>query len=150
MKVVKMMDRDKVIKGLECHLKELAVSKGCKNCPYKAKMPCRIALVADVIEFIREQQEQLNAHEPRVLTLEEVPDAVFCYLEDKAYGTIEPAIFGEVYTDDTVAFTTLEDGRDYLDIRDYCKAWRCWTARPTDEQREATPWDEPSKEGDSE
>ena len=22
----------------------------------------------------------------------------------------------------------------------YGKTWRCWTSRPTDEQREATPW----------
>lgn len=83
----------------------------------------------------------INAHQPRVLTLEEVPDAVFCYLEYKAYGTIEPAIFGEADIDDTVAFTTLEDGKDYLDLSDYCKAWRCWTAMPTDEQREAVKWE---------
>lgn len=24
--------------------------------------------------------------------------------------------------------------------------WRCWTARPTDEQRKATPWDPPKEE----
>ena len=87
-----------------------------------------------ILALLKEQQ-------PRVLTLEEVPDAVFCYLEYKAYGTIEPAIFGEVDTDDTVAFTTLEDGKDYLDISDYCKAWRCWTAMPTDEQRKAVAWE---------
>ena len=85
--------------------------------------------------------ELLKESEPRVLTLEEVPDAVFCYLEYKAYGTIEPAIFGEADIDDTVAFTTLEDGKDYLDLSDYCKAWRCWTAKPTDEQREAVKWE---------
>lgn len=80
--------------------------------------------------------------EARVLTLEEVPDAVFCYLEYKAYGTIEPAIFGEADIDDTIAFTTLEDGKDYLDLSDYYKAWRCWTARPTEEQRKAVKWDD--------
>lgn len=102
------------------------------------------AMMLDVIRYL------LTAKQPRVLTLEEVPDAAFCYLEFKAYGTIEPAIFGEAFFDDTVAFTTLEDGRDYLDLSDYCKVWRCWTARPTDEQREATPWGEPPKEGDGE
>ena len=25
-------------------------------------------------------------------------------------------------------------------LREYGKSWRCWTSRPTDEQREATPW----------
>ncbi len=28
-----------------------------------------------------------------------------------------------------------------LGIRSYNKIWRCWTAKPTDAQREATPWE---------
>lgn len=36
----------------------------------------------------------------------------------------------------------------YLPIEEYGTRWRCWTARPTDEQRKVTPWDEPPKEGD--
>lgn len=27
------------------------------------------------------------------------------------------------------------------DADNYGKIWRCWTSRPTDEQREATPWE---------
>lgn len=33
------------------------------------------------------------------------------------------------------------DGTDYP-INKYNKTWRCWTTKPTDEQRKATPWDE--------
>ena len=25
-------------------------------------------------------------------------------------------------------------------IFDYCKTWRCWLRRPTDEERASTPW----------
>ena len=124
-----MADREKVINELRFQL----YSKEVTDEHYPVQLS---ALDATAILIL------LKEHEPRVLTLEEVPDAVFCYLEYKAYGTIEPAIFGEADIDDTVAFTTLEDGKDYLDLSDYCKAWRCWTAMPTDEQREAAKWDE--------
>jgi hypothetical protein len=30
--------------------------------------------------------------------------------------------------------------RIYPRIEDYLTRWRCWTSRPTDAQREATPW----------
>ena len=43
-------------------------------------------------------------------------------------------------------FITLE-GRARLLGVEYNKEWRCWTSRPTDEQRKATPWAEPPKEG---
>ncbi len=133
-----MVDREKVIKGLECcHVQRNEAPPLCEDCPYMNPMEG----TCDALdELLGDALTLLKAREPRVLTLEEVPDAVFCYLEYKAYGTIEPAIFGEAYTDDTVAFTTIEDGKDYLDLSDYCKAWRCWTSRPTDEQRKAAKW----------
>ena len=130
-----MTKLEQVINGLLIHMRPSVCVQDDIVCPYFHDADCYKNLMADAVELLKEQ-------EPRVLTLEEVPDAVFCYLEYKAYGTIEPAIFGEVDTDDTVAFTTLEDGKDYLDISDYCKAWRCWTAMPTDEQREVAKWDD--------
>ena len=33
-----------------------------------------------------------------------------------------------------------KDYRERSDYATYGKTWRCWTSRPTDEQREATPW----------
>ena len=41
-------------------------------------------------------------------------------------------------------FVTMSFADDYLHRRadKYGKEWRCWTARPTDEQRKAAKWDE--------
>ena len=124
-----MNSREKIINELRFQLD----SKEVKDQHYPVQLSASDANA--ILDLLKEQ-------EPRVLTLEEVPDAAFCYLEYKAYGTIEPAIYGEADIDDTVAFTTLEDGKDYLDLIDYCKAWRCWTSQPTDEQRKAVKWDE--------
>lgn len=60
-----MIEREKVIKGLEYHLKELTVGKTCYECPYCGDNPCEIQLIANAIALLKEQ-------EPRVLTLDEV------------------------------------------------------------------------------
>lgn len=33
----------------------------------------------------------------------------------------------------------------HLNINNYGKTWRCWTAKPTDEQRKAVKWDDPAR-----
>ena len=60
------MDRDKVIKGLECCVKE---SEGyieqCGECPYGANCGCIDRLLADTITLLKEQDkkvEQLNRY----------------------------------------------------------------------------------------
>ena len=73
------------------------------------------------------------------MTLEEIPDAVFGWME--MFGQIIPCVLEDVYADDTVGFANIEDGHDYMCASDYGKTWRVWTYRPSDEQREATPWE---------
>ena len=51
-----MHDREKVIKGLEYHLKELSVGKTCFECPYCGNNPCEIHLIADAITMLKEQE----------------------------------------------------------------------------------------------
>lgn len=99
--------------------------------------------------------------QPRVLTLEEVMEhyslpPVFVddlnmqedYLQD-----IQPLYF-EFSSNDpwNVHWRGYQHIRQYLDHwkPSYGQKWRCWTAKPTDEQREATPWGEQPKEGDGE
>ena len=82
--------------------------------------------------------EALKAQEPRVMSLEEMPYAVFGWME--ASEQLVPCVLEDVYVDDTVGFASIEDGHDYMCASDYGKTWRVWTSRPTDEQREATPW----------
>lgn len=108
-------------------------------------------------------EEALNKRdEPRVLTAEEMEqagkngDAVYVETPDDgcfwalAYPGEEPPkdkpfnypggvrfnameVNGDVYDGDFYGMT-LPDGRVHH------LAWRCWTAPPTDELREATPW----------
>lgn len=72
---------------------------------------------------IREALVLLKAHEPRVLTLEEAEKAEVCWLEQRGY---EPYV-----TDDA----------DTWNPEIYGKAYRCWSAMPTDEQRKAVKWE---------
>ena len=51
-----MPDRQKVIKGLEYHLKELTVGKTCFECPYFGDNPCEIQLIANALDLLKEQE----------------------------------------------------------------------------------------------
>ena len=49
-----MPDREKVIKGLECHAKG---SKGCLfDCPYGNENGCQLLLCSDAIALLKEQE----------------------------------------------------------------------------------------------
>lgn len=51
-----MADREKVMKGLEYHLKELSIGKTCYECPYFGDNPCEIQLIANALELLKEQE----------------------------------------------------------------------------------------------
>ena len=55
-----MPDREKVIKGLEYHLKELSVGKTCFECPYCGNNPCEIHLITDALALLKEQEEEIE------------------------------------------------------------------------------------------
>ncbi len=54
---------------------------------------------------------------------------------------ITPLTDGKIYVLDNMGFSSA------LYEETYGITWRCWTSRPTDEQRAVTPWSEPPKEG---
>lgn len=122
-----MTDREKVIQ----HFQDAIEASGNNN---KWRF-VRLDIVEDAIAL-------LKAQEPRVLTLEEVrnncPDCV--YVETKT-GWLECTIqdCGESDKYDGIfVYGINEYFMESWDI--YGKWWRCWSAKPTDEQREATPW----------
>ena len=53
-----MIDRTKIIKGLEYHLKKLSVGKTCFECPYWGDNPCEIQLIADALILLKEQKAE--------------------------------------------------------------------------------------------
>lgn len=146
-----MTDLEKVIKGLEQHMKKRCLS-GKEQlqpviCPYFQESDCIIELCCDALELLKQR-------EPRVLTLEEIWE----YGDDKPLfieyvlpteTVMKPAIFQPDNSEKDVYMCVVSAWRasGFYSLERYGKDWRCWTARPTDEQREATPWGEPPKEG---
>lgn len=103
------------------------------------------------IEEVKTVLKQVKAQEPRVMAYDEMMKAEICFLEVKGIEQIDPFIRFEV--DDksywSSPYTNNEDNPFELlaEQEEYLINARCWTSRPTDEQREAVKWDEPLKEG---
>jgi len=103
-----------------------------------------VKVIEDAMDII---ENALQAQEPRVLTLEEVLsqewDYVYIETEHRPYSKEIEAYCGThtIYCSTTVVHKRLTSGDS-----EYGATWRCWTARPTEEQRKATPWGEPPKE----
>lgn len=60
-----MPDREKVIKGLEWHIREIAIGKSCYQCPYLRKQPCETILMTDVLSLLKEQEPTVDAEPVR-------------------------------------------------------------------------------------
>lgn len=65
---------------------------------------------------------------PRVMTLEEARNVEVVWAEDRSTREIYPCIVKN----------NMNDSKLYK----YGVQWRCWTARPTEEQKEAVKWDD--------
>lgn len=139
------MSAEEIIKALETHV----IRGTCYQCPYWENVPhCFPQLLADALELIHQllgRIEELEAAQTaRVMTLEEVHEMAwdYCYLEEEV---IKDNVFQKYcgkhrvkcITWPSIASCTLTFGDDA-----YGKRWRCWTQRPTEEQRRGTPWKE--------
>ena len=93
---------------------------------------------------------KLKAEEPRVLTLDEIGKELKMPLWKETKSANKYLYNGWVLAYDIqkgkgITGTRLgmsePSGRVvWYRLDDYGKTWRCWTSRPTDEQREAEPW----------
>ena len=140
------MDREKVIKGLECCLN---VGDCQKQCDYFPDNGCDKELMRDALEL-------LKAQEPRVMTVEEVVGNIvlergvmlwFEFNDSIKELSAKDIEYNDYLCDDDMP-TLYEPNlkwRDngYLDgviVAEYNDVFRCWTSRPTDAQMEAIPW----------
>ena len=82
----------------------------------------------------------LKAQEPRVMTLKDSVSAECVWIEYATSGNIVIALPWDIeLTDDTYNFIGMPNC--FVEFRSlYGKTWRCWTSRPTDEQRNAVKW----------
>ena len=132
-----MPDLKNVIKGLECCAHDDIGD--CDNCPYNENTRyCDTQLMRDAIAMLKVQ-------EPRVMTLKEINHLKYGspYIIETNIPSDEPRLMYGLYSHKGMAgnytFDTVDRRRNLFDV-DYGKIWRCWTSRPTDEQRKATPW----------
>lgn len=102
----------------------------------------------DLIEAFELAVKALDTQEPRMMTLAEVESSdssVWLERNMPEWETPIAVLVDKVgkYLDTFIAIGGLcfqgekSQGQEY---GDYGKTWRCWSARPTDEQRETTPW----------
>lgn len=93
--------------------------------------------------------EALTAQEPRVMTLEEVENAIDTVVwvdrptvknESELFGLIQA--YSRKFKFIQIKHIEMNMGEHTLyPYETYGKEWRCWTSRPTDEQREAVKWE---------
>ena len=131
-----MPDREKVVKGLECCS---SLDSNCAVCPYNydgegGESPClRLKLIPDALALLKEQ-------EPKLLTIEEIIGGDECWFE----GINGACGYADCYMGTglkEVEVHRISMKPEYVLWDDFKKKWRCWSCRPTDEQRKAVKWE---------
>lgn len=85
----------------------------------------------------------LKDNEPRVLTLDEVRDEYeVVWLETKYLQPTVCLVDNGESDADWICFAFGVDDSYPMSWHLCGKSWRCWLSKPTEEQREAVPWDE--------
>lgn len=138
---VSISDRENlkaIIDGLRCSAGD---PMPCAKCRYRAYIydVCKCKCAEDAIALLKEQ-------EPRVLTLEKLM-GIYNLRENHSWVYNTPPYLYMDYGKDTgywIAWSNivscLERCYPKYIPEDYGKTWRCWTAKPTSEQREGVKW----------
>ena len=135
-----MQTRERVIEGLN-DIHAVACGMGNDQCYLNSIGIKQLqTLINDATELLREQ-------EPRVMTLEEVitskPGTVV-WLEDFNKPDVISGLFERLFISTKVIdFLIVKEevnNEVTADLDVYGSGWRCWTSRPDQATREATPW----------
>lgn len=136
------MNTEMVINGLEACIIS-ATTDDCVGygCPYysNGNGECQNHMFSDVLELLKAQEPMvMTADEMRLLNSGDV-----VYLEDNDKPNVIAGIFQRVNMLITHACFITINGLILPDVKDdYGKRWRCWNKKPTDKQRQNTPWKE--------
>ena len=142
-----MIDLEKTMKGLECCNDDIMCPD---ECPYKDIFDldgdCREELVHDALGL-------LKIHYPRVMGITEITEGhnalkEGCVWLETKFGALAPVFVQFPYKGKIRMYSPYyhpakdtEINETWWPIENYKKIWRCWTFRPTDKQREETPWE---------
>lgn len=143
-----MIDEKEVLKALVCRANDLVVD--CTGCPYRDR---ECEFICDFQRICRDTLALLKEQEARVMDAEEVArltEETYQWLWIEEIQNITwnlHCLRAFVYSKhpDTGEFYILANGyRDIVKLEsdEYGKTWRCWSARPTEEQRKAVKWDD--------
>ena len=98
----------------------------------------------DLIDHAEEAARALlKEQEARVMTLDEVKafDWDYCYLEEvRLPGKVYRAVCGD-HKLTCITWPCVTSMQIQYGDESYGKKWRCWSAKPTDEQRQAVKWE---------
>lgn len=100
----------------------------------------RIAIMQESMEALKKRMKE---QEPRVMTLEEVREMSwdYCYLEEEVINDKILQIYSGKHRIKCITWPSIASCALSFGYEAYGKKWRCWTARPTEEQREAVKWE---------
>ena len=152
-----MSDKDKVIKGLtHCTawngLHECQPTVG-DDCPYEDEADCKLSIMYDALILLKEQEKEikrlkleLKEQKPRILDWDEIKHYPVVYGEFHGIKEIYPLI---ITVDDWGRCLSWNPGinvsKEFLLVvsdEEDRKNTRCWNHMPTEEQRQAVPWNE--------
>ena len=126
------------MRSLSETLRRMAYAR--RNTPHVVANSAKVeAVLIREAEYLEEAAEMLEAQEPVVLELSEIHRGVAVWLGDVDKADVILAIGGSS-AGGTKCFITENDISIAPLDADYNVRWRAWTAEPTEEQREATPW----------
>ena len=139
-----MKTPEKIKKGLEC----CANGNACiGHCPYYGRrnmVECTSQLARDALTLIRQLESKLAEYERPLepLTFEEaILDDSFLERKDDSYVEMALNDFAVNMPEEGFMLLTVHGEDDLkLDRDGYNKTWRCWSRRPTDEERKAAAW----------
>lgn len=151
--------REKAIRGLEACNRQSYNGSDCQNCPYyddedTAELPFGICNIQDMFD---DALALLKEQEPRVLTWEEVDKSGNLYVWTEIHSfysgrgclvyctVVRSEFFYELIRlreDSGLEWTRAEEDYNRDNYQGAHSGWRCWSARPTEEQRKAAKWDE--------
>ena len=135
-----MADREKVIRALENCTDEIK----CRDCPWETCENFCLSVKVP-LDLAKAALSLLKAQEPRVMTLEEIKKAEVVWLE--CYGICSNMFKAALPWHSLSINNATWDFKTYpytevMFLAEYGRNWRCWTSRPTDEQREAVKWND--------